>query len=247
MLGAVLAIVGAVVTGGLAAAAAFGKALTPVAAVVAGAFGIAIVVFAGFGFLGVMVSFVMVSSFATRYRFAEKAERHVQEGSRGERGVSNVLAHIVLPTAIAVASGLAWISTPAAAALFAGAFAFGLSDTLASEFGVLSGRAVSILTLRPVPAGTNGGVSSVGELFALAGAASIGLFGALAFFLTHTPIGPVVGFVATVTIAGFVACQIDSVLGETLENRGLLSKGGTNFLGMLAAIGVAAGLFVLIG
>jgi uncharacterized protein (TIGR00297 family) len=239
-----LALTGAVVTALLAAGAAYGKALTVAAATVAGAFGIVVVVFSGFGFLGVMVGFVVVSSLATRYRFEEKRRRHVQEGRAGERGVSNVLAHIVLPTAIAVVVGTGTVAESTGAILFSAAFAFALADTLASEFGVLSGRAVSILSMRPVPAGTNGGVSPVGELFAVVGAAFMAGFGVLAFLLSGSALGPVVPFVLVVTGAGFLACQFDSVLGETLENRGWLTKGGTNFLGMLFAVALA-GAFVL--
>ena len=49
-------------------------------------------------------------------------------------------------------------------------------------------------------------------------------------------------FLAAVVVAGFLGCQVDSVLGETLENRGYLSKGSTNFLGMLGAVAIAAGI-----
>ena len=242
-----LALIGSVATALLAAAAAVGKALTPLAAAVAGVFGIVIVVNAGVGFLGVMVGFVVVSSLATRYRFEEKRLRHVQEGTAGERGVSNVLAHIVLPTALAVLVGAGVLPTTEGAVLFAAAFAFALADTLASEFGVLSAKAVSVLSFRAVAPGTNGGVSSRGELFAVGGSVAVALVGVFAFGLTRTPFGPLPVFLALVAVAGFAACQVDSVLGETLENRGWLTKGGTNFLGMLASIGIAATLFRMLG
>lgn len=236
MLDPLSAVVGGTVTVALAAAAAAGRALTPGAATVAGVFGVVIVVFAGFGFLGVLITFVVVSSLATRYRFEEKRRRNVQEGRAGERGVSNVLAHIVLPTGVAVLVGIGRLPGGTGALLFASALSFALADTLASEFGVLSGSARSILTLRTVRPGTNGGVSDVGEAFALGGALVTGLLGVGTFALTHTPFGSLGFFLLTVVGAGFVSCQVDSILGETLENRGLLTKGWTNFLGMLSAI-----------
>jgi uncharacterized protein (TIGR00297 family) len=247
VLGAFASAVGILVTALLAAAAAVGRALTPAAAAVAAAFGIVIVLLAGFGFLLVLVVFVVVSSLATRYRFQEKARRHVQEGRAGERGVSNVLAHILLPTALAVAAGLGRLSAPLAAALFASALAFAAADTLASEFGVLMGSAVSILSLRPVTPGTNGGVSSVGEMFAVAGSVGTALVAFAVFGTFGDPIGTAWLFLLAVGVAGFVACQVDSVLGETLENRGFLTKGSTNFLGMLSAIALGAGVLVLAG
>jgi len=239
--------VGVLVTLALSAAAVVARALTPGAAVVAGVFGSAIVIFAGFGFLFLLTVFVVVSSLATRYRFAEKTRRHVQEGRAGERGVSNVLAHIVLPTGIAVGAGLGWIPLGWAGLLFASAISFAAADTLAGEFGVLTGSAVSILTLRPVTPGTNGGVSSVGEMFAISGSVGTALVG-FALFGLFGPLTPSPRvFVVGVAVAGFVACQVDSVLGETLENRGLLSKGATNFLAMLSAIALGGWIVQLTG
>ena len=46
-------------------------------------------------------------------------------------------------------------------------------------------------------------------------------------------------FLIVAPIGGFLGCQIDSVLGETLENRGRLTKGSTNFFGMLSAVAIA--------
>ncbi len=247
MLDLLLAAVGSAITVLLAVGAAAARALTPLASAVAGAFGVAVVTFSGFGFLTLLVVFVVVSSLATRFRFEEKQQRHVQEGTAGERGVSNVIAHIVLPTGIAVAAGFSWISPTTSAVLFGSALSFALADTLASEFGVLSGAARSILSMKAVEPGTNGGVSAVGEGFALVGAFGIALVGGAAFALSGTGFGAPAMFFGVVGLAGFLACQVDSVLGEALENRGLLTKGSTNFLGMLSAIGIAAAFLLLLG
>ena len=249
MLLLVPALIGTVATVALAAAAVYVRALTVPAGAVAALFGSAIVVFAGFPFLALMVLFLASSVLATRFRFAEKEARHLQEGRTGERGISNVLAHILIPTAIAVAGGLPTpgLAVPGLDVLYTSALAFGASDTFASEFGVLSGRARSILTLRPVPPGTNGGISGLGEAFAFAGAAvtglvGLGLFGAFGAYPVESAV-----FLVAVVLAGFLACQLDSVLGELLENRGLLTKHGTNFLGMLGAVAIAAGIYATVG
>ena len=232
------AVAGIVTTGLLAIGAVAGRALTPYAGAVAAAFGIVIVLFVGFPYLALLVLFVATSALATRYRFDEKKRQKVQEGRSGERGVTNVVAHILLPTAIAVAGG---VSPPLfgpswTALLFASALAFGASDTLASEFGVLAGHAKSILSGKPVPPGTNGGVSDRGQLFALVGSATTAVVGLVLFWVFGAPTPSPPLFVGTVTFVGFAACQVDSVLGELYENRGLLSKGSTNFLGMLSAV-----------
>jgi uncharacterized protein (TIGR00297 family) len=236
------AVIGVVATLLLALGAVFGRALTPFAGVVAAAFGIAIVLFVGFPYLALLVLFVAASALATRYRFDEKKREQLQEGRMGERGVSNVVAHIVLPTGIAVAGGVSppLLTSTATPLLFASALAFGASDTFASEFGVLSGHAKSILSGRPVPPGTNGGVSGLGHLFAVVGAVTTSVVGLLLFWAFRTPLPNPVLFAVTVAGAGILGCQVDSILGELVENRGYLSKGSTNFLGMLSAVAIAA-------
>ncbi|MGI0129916.1 MAG: DUF92 domain-containing protein [Thermoplasmata archaeon] len=249
VLGFIPAAFGIIFTVALAVGAVAARALTPVAGVVAAAFGIVIVVFAGFPFLALMILFVVGSVLATRFRIDEKRSKNVQEGTAGERGVSNVVAHIVLPTGLAIAGGWAPPLIPVAAltVLFASALAFGAADTFASELGVLVGRARSILTFRAVPPGTNGGVSGVGELWALVGAGVTAIVGLALYGLSSTAVPAAGVFLGTVVIAGFVGCQVDSVLGESLENRGWLNKGSTNFLGMLSAVAIAAAILAGLG
>jgi uncharacterized protein (TIGR00297 family) len=249
MLPLVPALVAILATVALALGATLARALTPAAGAVAAIFGAIIVVFAGFSFLALLILFVVASVLATRYRFAEKERRHVQEGQHGERGIANVVAHILVPTGIALAAGWtpALLPVPVAAVLFAAALAFGAADTFGSEFGVLSGGARSILTGRPVPAGTNGGVSAGGEFWAAIGALTTGLvgFGLYLLFGTPTPNGALL--VGVAAVAGFLGCQVDSVLGEALENRGYLTKHSTNLLGMVSAVLIAAGLLAALG
>ena len=241
VLGVGPAIIGILITVALAMAAVLARALTPLAGATAATFGSVIVVLAGFPYLSLLVLFVVASVLATRYGFEEKMARHVQEGVRGERGVSNVLAHIALPTALVIVA-FAWpavLSDADLALLFTAAIAFGAADTFASEFGVLSGGARSILTFRKVIPGTNGGVSGVGELWAFIGAFVTAIVALVLFAAFNSPAPSAVVLVVGATIAGFLACQVDSVLGETLENRGYLTKGSTNFIAMLASVAMA--------
>ena len=249
MLSFVPGLIGIAVTVLLATAAVVARALTAIAGGVATVFGSTIVVFAGFPYLALMILFLASSVLATRYQFEEKRRRKLQEGTSGERGVANVLAHILVPATLAVVGGTApaLLSGTALSVLYTSALAFGASDTFASEFGVLAGRARSILSLRDVPPGTNGGISGTGEAFAFAGAATTGLIGVGLFAIFgHLPPDSAL-FLVSVVVAGFVGCQLDSALGETLENRGVLSKHGTNLLGMVGAVAVAAGIYALGG
>lgn len=233
----------------LAAVAVVAGALTRPAGALAAAFGSVIVLLAGFPYLALLALFVLASSLATRYGFEEKKRRKVQEGRAGERGISNVLAHIVIPTALVTAAALrpAQFSPLLLALTYTSAIAFGAADTFASEFGVLSDRARSILSGRPVPPGTNGGVSIRGELYALLGAAVTGVVGGGLGWFDGVGMSGLFVVVGGATAAGFVACQVDSLLGELGENRGYLGKGSVNFLGMLSAVVFAAGLYLALG
>jgi uncharacterized protein (TIGR00297 family) len=249
VLGLESALIGAIATLILATLAVATRALTPAGGGVAAAFGIVIVVFLGFPFLALLILFLGASVLATRYRFAEKQARQLQEGAHGERGVPNVMAHILIPTGLAIAGG--WpsplLSVPTVAVLYTSALAFGAADTFASEFGVLSGRARSILHFREVAPGTNGGVSGLGEAWALEGALLTAVVALGLFRLFGTGVASLPALIVIATVSGFLGCQVDSVLGETLENRGYLTKGSTNFLGMLSAVAIAAGGLIAIG
>lgn len=249
MLGTLPAIIGILATVALACAAVLLRSLTPSAGAVAAIFGSFIVVVGGFPFLALLILFVLAGSLATRYHIEEKRRNHLQEGEGGERGISNVLAHIVLPTVLVAIYGLLPSAIPASvlAFLYAAALAFGAADTFASEFGVLAGRARSILTLRPVPPGTNGGISGTGQAWALVGAFTTAAVGFLLFALFSAPTPPVGLFILGTALAGFVGCQFDSVLGETLENRGYLDKGSTNLLGMGTSVLIGVALLFAVG
>lgn len=240
--------IGLGVTFALCVASVLTHALTPAAAVLAALFGLVIITVGGPAYLALLVLFVIGGTLATRYAFDEKLARKVSEGKRGERGVSNVLAHIIVPLGIVLLLPFPdLLSTQGLAPfVYTSALACGASDTFASEFGVLSGKAYSILGRGPVAAGTNGGVSLVGEVWAFVGSLLTVVVGGVLFEVlgVSLPANLLLFFVGA-TVLGFVGCQIDSVLGETLENRGYLTKGRTNFLAMLFAALIALGVFFL--
>ena len=43
----------------------------------------------------------------------------------------------------------------------------------------------------------------------------------------------------TVTIVGWLGCQVDSILGELLENKGYIGKHSVNFLATLSGAAMA--------
>ncbi len=129
----------------------------------------------------VLMTFLIVGSMATKWRFEEKVKISAEEANDGVRGWKNVLA--------------------------------------------------------------NGGMSPTGTLAAF--------YGALLISVVSTVLGaingdqtPTVFFFSFVILFGWLGCQVDSILGALLENRGVLGKHSVNFLstlsGSLMAIFVAS-------
>lgn len=97
-------------------------------------------------------------------------------------------------------------------ALGIGALAASASDTWATEIGTLYGGAPrSILGWSPVPVGMSGGVTVVGVIAAIAGAAFIAL---LSLALSWPGRAALASF-----IGGFAGSTLDSLLGATLQQR----------------------------
>ncbi len=88
------------------------------------------------------------------------------------------------------------------------------SDTWATEIGQRNpGKTKDILTMKEVPPGEDGGVSSKGLAAALAGSFLIGLS-----ILAGSAESPG-GMILIAGISGFAGCLSDSILGAWLKNR----------------------------
>lgn len=204
------------------------RALDLLGAVASFFLGLEIALLGGVGWLAVMTVFPVVGVLATRVGHRTKQLRRVAEGQDGERGVGNVLGNGLAAALAALALLLdPLVPAQAAALAFATALAAVTADTLASELGVLAQNARSILPpFARAPAGTNGAVSLVGQLAAACGAILIAV--AAGWLLD-------LGTLAWVpAVFGFLGCQLDSVLGATLERdevrTGPLTKQDVNFL-----------------
>lgn len=180
-----------------------------------------------------LLSFLASSHYATKHRFEEKAAKGMSESGDGSRSWTNVVANGGMP-GLVVLVAFAFDAHAAGLWVFAAAVAVATSDTWASEFGCLDDRVRMITTLRRCEPGLNGGVSPRGQAAAFGGAA---LIGGLAFITSAvTGQGEVplrVYEPILVLLAGFLGCQMDSVLGAVLENRGLMTKGTVNAASIL--------------
>ena len=95
-------------------------------------------------------------------------------------------------------------------------------------------RTRSITTLQSVPAGTNGGMSPTGTIAAFLGALTIALVGVL-LSPNDLSISNNHLFIL-LTVIGWLGCQVDSLLGALLENRGYLGKHSVNFLATFSGV-----------
>jgi len=186
----------------------------------------------------VLLFFLLSSFIATRYKFALKEAMGVQEGVKGERRATNVLANGIAPMVAAVLSFFNpwWFPRTVSGVVFLAAIAVAGADTLASEIGVLDRNAYLITTFKRVTPGTDGGVSWLGQACAIGAAlytAVVGWFvlGDLARLNGLRLTVPLIASILLIpAVIGFVGCQIDSVIGATLERKGIVNKKTTNLL-----------------
>ncbi len=119
-----------------------------------------------------------------------------------------------------------------------------LSDTFASEIGKAYGKTTFLITtLERVAPGTEGAVSAEGTAASILGGALISLFGLFVGFLRPKAV-PISIF------AAFVATNIESVLGATLQgkkNLEWMTNEVVNFINTLigAAIAILCGSLLL--
>lgn len=111
-----------------------------------------------------------------------------------------------------------------------GHFACCLGDTLASELGILSkSPPILITTFKPVPPGTNGGLSTLGSLASLAGGFVMGLTLAITLAIENTVcrqnwVSELIPLLFWGTAAGGIGSLIDSFLGATIQQTRQSSK-----------------------
>lgn len=197
--------------------------------------GVILIVFADVRWFFIMLTFFVLGSACTRFRYDRKKCMGVAESHGGVRGYYNVFANGFVAVGATVLYGIT--QHEMFIALFLGSVASAAADTVASEIGVVGTTPFLITTFKPVPHGTNGGVTLVGEL---AGTLAAGIVGISAVMLGVA--SPTMAIVCTA--AGFIGTNVDSIVGATLENRGIIGNAGTNLIATFCG-GMCALLFYL--
>ena len=177
-----------------------------------------------------LLSFLILSVIATKYRHEEKREKGLYEH---ERGWQNVLSNGSIP-ALCVILYAATLSNN-----FLTAFICSLSaataDKFASELGVLSEKPISLKNLKRVRPGTSGAVTFLGTFMSFIGSLLIGV---LAYFLFK--FDPLLIF--SIAIVGFVGSVVDTIAGIA-EEEGIGNKSTSNILCTIA--GMIGGYFFI--
>lgn len=189
--------------------------------------GVIIFYFGSLAHLALILSFLFLSVWATRYGEEEKKSLGIYEY---ERGLSNVLSNGLVPTIFA------FLNQNLGAIPFISSVAAITADKFASELGVLSkSKPIFLLTFREVPPGTSGAISFLGTLMSLAGAFSIATL-SIFFFNLKPSTALLIG------IAGFIGCFADTLAG-IFEEKGIGNKSTSNIIGSL--VGGLAGLMLI--
>ncbi len=178
---------------------------------------------AGFACFLMLTVFFIIGSAATKWQRNKKTLMNAADTHKGRRTAAQVLAN---GGTAALLSLLAWFKPDHVALLqlmIAGSIAAATADTLSSELGTVYGRRFyNILTLKKDTRGLDGVISFEGTLIGIAGAFIIAVLYALFFGWSS--------FILYIVVAGFVGNLFDSILGATLERRGLIGNNTVNFL-----------------
>lgn len=180
------------------------------AAVIAGA----AATMAGWWWAALLVGWFVASSALTRFGHARKAARTA--GAIAPSSARTAIQVGANGSLFAILAVLGTVTGDARASVMAlGALAAAAADTWATELGVLfGGPPRSLFGGRTLAPGMSGGVTVVGLLASVAGAAAVGMAGAL---LVPTLVwGSLAIAVATAGVLGGLA---DSALGATVQVR----------------------------
>jgi uncharacterized protein (TIGR00297 family) len=181
------------------------------------------------GFSALLVVFLLTWT-ATRVGYAYKQRLGMAE-ARGGRNAAQVLANVGVAALCAVL--LIVFRDQRLLVAFGAALAEAAADTVSSEIGQAVGGTPRLVTSwKPVVAGTDGAISVAGTLAGAAAAVLVSLTCALTRALDWHQF-------LICAAAGVFGMLVDSLMGATLERRGVLGNNGVNFLSTAVAAGLA--------
>ncbi len=218
---------GFVVTLGFAVVARFLRAVTLGGAVAGAITSFILFITAGPGAFAAVVVVFVLASITTRLGYARKQRLGTAEAKEGRRA-----AQVFANLGVAAVAGLLSAVVQWRALLLvlpAAALAEAAADTVSSEVGQALGESATLITTwEHVPAGTDGGITTLGTIAGLIAALMVA-----GVCVATQMIGLRQGGIAA--LAAFLGMFADSLLGATLERRKILGNDSVNFLGTLIA------------
>jgi uncharacterized protein (TIGR00297 family) len=184
---------------------------------------VGLLIYEGTGLTGftMLCLFFIAGSWATGWH---KDEKNINEATQ-PRTSWQVLANGGVAAVLATTAILKLDLLPLLLVMIAGSFASAMADTLSSELGMVYGkRFFNIITFKKDHRGLDGVVSIEGTLIGLTGSAAIAfLFGLYTDWNNFV----------IIILAGFTGNIVDSILGATLERKGIIGNDMVNFLNTL--------------
>jgi uncharacterized protein (TIGR00297 family) len=178
-----------------------------------------------YGGLTALISLFVISFLATRFGRSRKEAHRLAEPRRG-RQASQIVANLGAAALFACAgSSVGCIAALAQAA----------ADTASSEIGQAVGGPVRLLTSwKPVPSGTDGGITLAGT--------GAGILAAAIIVIAGRALSPMWGHTLIAFFAAVAGLFFDSFLGATVERKGWLYNDLVNFTSTIFAAGLATAL-----
>jgi len=195
---------------------------------------VALAIYLGAGPSGFAVVFgvFLITAIATRWRHRIKEQYGKTPQPNGRTGwqvMANLFAAAAVCGTCVVFPRAFYYLMPGAIAALAEAAA----DTVSSETGeAIRGRTYMIVGFRRVDAGPDGGISFAGTLFGAMAAFAVAVLAWITGLLDPR-------WALISAACGFGGMLFDSVLGATVERRGVLGNDGVNFVSTVFAADLA--------
>ncbi|MEM3615493.1 MAG: DUF92 domain-containing protein [Candidatus Methanomethylicia archaeon] len=175
--------------------------------------GLMVLVFGGWQWFLLLLSFYVISSIFTKYKYSYKRALGFAESKSGARSWRNVIGNGGAAAIFAIGEGI--LGGGIFFAAFLGATSTAISDTLATEIGLLyPGKPRLITNFKKVEPGVSGAISPYGELTIIFSSL---LMGFIASILNVAPEFSFLEVIFIAVISGFIGSTVDSFFGAIFQ------------------------------